>query len=63
MVPWTTAGRDTFFFANLDPGDEVEAVLGGVQKTSGGLVHRCRLFRVSDGRLMAEVFTIKRAGP
>lgn len=60
-LPWTTSGRDTFFFANLNPGDAVEVVLRDVQKSRHLLRHRSHLVRVSDKRPMAEVFTIKRA--
>ena len=56
----TTARRDAFFFANLNPGDEVDVVLDGLDEAGGELRHRARLFRVSDGRLMAEIATAKR---
>jgi hypothetical protein len=40
----------------------VDVALHGIATTGGGLRHRARLFRVSDGRLMADVSTVKGAG-
>jgi probable biosynthetic protein (TIGR04099 family) len=58
-LAWSTARRETFFFANLNPGDQVEVVLHDLHATTDVLCHRAKLLRVSDGRLMAEVYTIK----
>jgi probable biosynthetic protein (TIGR04098 family) len=58
---WTTARRDTFFFANVNPGDEVEVVLAIAPPANGAVRHRARLSRVSDGRPIAEAITVKRA--
>lgn len=59
-LEWITSARDTFFFANINPGDEVEAVVFDVSESADALRHRARLFRASDGRRMAELFTTKR---
>jgi probable biosynthetic protein (TIGR04098 family) len=58
-LAFTTARREAFFFANLNPGDEVDVVLEGIDEVEGELRHRARLLRVSDGRLMAEIATLK----
>jgi len=59
-LDWTTTQRDTFFFANINPGDQVEVALLDLREAADCLRHRARLFRVSDGRLLAEVSTVKR---
>ena len=58
-LDWTTAERETLFFANINPGDEVEAVMFGLEIGAETLRHHTRLFRLSDGRKMAEIFTMK----
>jgi probable biosynthetic protein (TIGR04098 family) len=59
-LDWTTGHRETFFFANINPGDQVEVVLFDLRATNEVLSHRAQMFRVLDGRLMAEVSTVKR---
>jgi probable biosynthetic protein (TIGR04098 family) len=61
-LAWTTTRRDAFFFANLNPGDQIDVVLAARPAGPQEHRHRAGLFRVSDGRLMAEVATVK-AGP
>jgi probable biosynthetic protein (TIGR04098 family) len=56
----TTSRREVFFFGNVNPGDQVEVAVHDVH-AAGELRHRADLFRVSDGRRIAEVSTVKRS--
>jgi probable biosynthetic protein (TIGR04098 family) len=56
----TTARREVFFFGNVNPGDQVDVAVHDAH-VPGELRHTAALFRVSDGRLIAEVSTVKRS--
>jgi probable biosynthetic protein (TIGR04098 family) len=56
----TTARREVFFFGNVNPGDQVDVAVRDVH-TTGELRHTAELFRVSDGRRIGEVSTVKRS--
>lgn len=62
-LEWTTTRRDAFFFANINPGDQVDVLLAATPAGPQERRHRAWLFRVSDGRLMAEVATVKAGRP
>jgi probable biosynthetic protein (TIGR04099 family) len=63
MLSASTTERQIFYFANLNPGDGVHARLIGYRVEGSELSYRTQLFRRSDGRLMAELFTRKQFRP
>lgn len=56
----TTTERELFYFANMNPGDNVLLQFASVNTDlRPRFSHHCKLFRASDRRLMAEIFTWK----
>lgn len=55
----TTASRDIFYRGNIDPGETVAVALLAHRTTTDGVAHHCRLLRVTDGAIIADVFSVR----
>jgi probable biosynthetic protein (TIGR04099 family) len=62
--PSVTKHREIFYYANIDVGDDLRVVLRGRRPNAEGFwgrgfSHWCQVYRASDERLIADVFTEK----
>ncbi|RXF72733.1 LnmK family bifunctional acyltransferase/decarboxylase, partial [Hansschlegelia zhihuaiae] len=54
-----TRDREVVFHGNLDPGERLSLTLRGVKRSPAGLGHWIQVSGAVDGRLLAEIFTMK----
>ncbi|WP_221796670.1 Pnap_2097 family protein [Oceanobacter mangrovi] len=58
---WQTSQRQLNYYGNINPGDQLRVMLCARQQDNQQLRHWQRIYRLSDGRCIADIVTLKQA--